>query len=371
MAHGLARAGHQVIVVSRALSEAKHYTESDGVEVYRILPRLNLNSTPVLWRLNRWWEGYHLAVATQLRQILRERQIDLIESPELHAEPLLHSLFHSKPPFVVRLHTGSGVVMNFEPNPSKPMKRDARFERWLIGNAAHVTSPSKALLTSTLNGRASERCTVIPNPVDTDHFRPHPPSSDSNSIPNVICVGRPRYLKGFHVVARAIPIVWEAIPEARFTFIPAPMGKTGGSLRDAYAGILGNLIDDPRVQLIDPVGRERMPAFYRDATVCVVPSLWEGFGYVCAEAMACGIPVVAGCVGGMAEIVEDGKSGVLVEPGNAPALAQTIISLLRDADRRGRLGAAARVRIVENFSSPVITGQMANLYREVVQGAVG
>src|SRR5262245_29235556 len=58
MAHGLARAGHKIVIVSRALTDAQHYFEADGVEVFRILPSVNLDSTPVVWRLNRWWEGY-------------------------------------------------------------------------------------------------------------------------------------------------------------------------------------------------------------------------------------------------------------------------------------------------------------------------
>src|SRR2546425_10461353 len=78
MARGLARAGHQVIVVSRALDHPQHYFEDDGVEVYRIVPSLNLDSSPVLWRLNKWWEGYRLAVAIKLKQILRQERIDII-----------------------------------------------------------------------------------------------------------------------------------------------------------------------------------------------------------------------------------------------------------------------------------------------------
>jgi glycogen(starch) synthase len=369
MAHGLARAGHQVVVVSRALRQAQHYFESDGVEVYRILPRLNPDSTRLVWRLNHWWEGYRLAVAMQLSKILRERQIDIIESPELHAEPLFHSLLHSKPPLVVRLHSGSRVVANFEPNQANGTKLNARLESWLVGKAARVTSPSKALLTATLNGRASAGCNVIPNPVDTDYFEPDATSSEAKAFPSVLCVGRPRFLKGFHVLAQAIPEVWKETPETRFTFVPAPMGKTGGAPRDAFASSLGNLLDDPRVQVIDSVQRDRMPGFYCSATVCVVPSLWEGFGYVCAEAMACGKPVVASRTGGLAEIIEDGRSGVLVEPGNAEELARAILSLIRDPERRAQIATAARKRVVEEFSSAAIAARMSDLYRQVIQQA--
>jgi glycogen(starch) synthase len=368
MAHALARAGHKVIVVSRALSRPQHYFEANDVEVYRILPSFNVNSTPVLWRLNRWWEGYRFAVASQLGKILRERKIDIIESPELHAEPLLHSLLHSRPPLVVRLHSGSRVVAEFEPDRVNGLRLGVGLERWLLRRAAHVTSPSKALLTATPEACDSKRCTVIPNPVDTDHFKPEFHSSESKSFPKVLCVGRPRFLKGFHVLAQAMPRIWEEAPDTTFTFVPAPMGQTGGSPRDAYGSQLGNLIDDPRVQVIDPVGRELMPEFYRSATVCAVPSLWEGFGYVCAEAMACGKAVVASRTGGLAEIIEDGRSGMLVEPGNAEQLAQAILDLSDDPQRRDQIGMAARQRAVEQFSSAAIASQMAALYFQVIRG---
>ena len=369
MAHGLARAGHRAIVVSRALNRPQYYFEDDGVEVHRILPSLNLDSTALLWRFNRWWEGYRLAVAIKLKQILRERQIDIIESPELHAEPLLHSILRSKPPLMVRLHSGSRVVMNFEGNHSKQARLNRRAESWLIRKAAHVTSPSQALRDS-VNGECGSRSlTVIPNPVDVDRFKLNSHSKTSDSAPNILCVGRPRFLKGIHVLAQAIPRILKEIPQALFTFVPAPMGKGGGSPHDAYREILGSLIEDSRVRIIDPVSRAQLPDVYRGATVCVVPSLWEGFGYVAAEAMACGAVVVASRAGGLAEIIEDQQSGVLVEPGKADELAQAVVDLLRDPQRRSAIATEARKRIVDNFSSPIITARMMNLYEHVLRHA--
>src|SRR5207245_5316103 len=109
----------------------------------------------------------------KLKQILRERQIDIIESPELHAEPLLFSTLNSRPPLVVRLHSGSRVVANFESNVSKQVRLNRRAESWLIKKAAHVTSPSQALRDSLNGERGLRPLTVIPNPVDVDHFKPN------------------------------------------------------------------------------------------------------------------------------------------------------------------------------------------------------
>jgi glycosyltransferase involved in cell wall biosynthesis len=368
MAHAMARAGHKVIVISRGLSERQHYIEANGIEVFRIRPAFDVSSSPVLWRLNRWWEGYRLAVAIQLRQILRQRRIDIIESPELHAEPMLYSALNRRPPLVVRLHSGSDVVANFEPNHANGSSHSARSERWLMGNAAHVTSPSQALLAATPRANF-KHSTVIPNPVDTDYFKPASQSVTVDALPNMLCVGRPRFLKGIHVLARAIPAVWEKVPEATFTFVPASMGKSGGSTDDAYREILGKLLDDPRIRIVETVTRPNLPDYYQRATICVVPSLWEGFGYVCAEAMACGTAVVASRTGGLAEIIEDERSGVFVEPGNAEDLAAAILNLIQDPDRRARLAAGARRRIVQEFSSATIAARMTQLYQQVIHQA--
>jgi len=365
MAHGLARAGHKVIVLSRALIEPGHKIETDNVEVYRILPSLNVDSVPVVWRLNRWWEGYRLAVAIKLREIMREREIDVLESPELHAEPLLFSTLHSHPPLVVRLHSGSRVLSGFESNLPNQVKLNRRAENWLIRKATHVTAPSRALRDSLNGERGNRPLTVIPNPVDIDHFKPGLDASDSGAAPNILCVGRPRLLKGIHVLARAIPQVWNEIPEATFTFVPAPMGKSGGSPRSAYQEFLGELIEDPRVRITEPVSRAEMPDIYRDATLCVVPSLWEGFGYVAAEAMACGVPVIASRTSGLAEIVDDGESGLLFETENSNELEQAMVKLIQDDERRSQIASAARQRIVEKFAGALITSQMANLYSQI------
>lgn len=367
MAHSLARLGHKVVVLSRALEQEQHYTESDGVEVYRVRPSLSVDETPVVWRLNRWWEGYRLAVAKKLKELVHEHHIDVIESPELHAEPLLFSLTNARTPLVVRLHSGSRVVSQFEPaTVSKQPGLDQRAESWLIRRASLVTSPSQALRVS-LNGELGTcSLAVIPNPVDIDHFKPNSASVAVNSQPNVLCVGRPRPIKGIHVLAQAMPAIWQQVPEARFTFLPAPMGTGGGAPREAYREFLGSLMEDARVRILDPVSRAQLPEIYRGSTICVVPSLWEGFGYVAAEAMACGVPLVATRAGGLAEIVEDHQSGVLVEPDSADQLAQAIVTIANDQEFAAQVGAAGRRRIIDQFASASIAQRMADVYREVI-----
>jgi glycosyltransferase involved in cell wall biosynthesis len=98
------------------------------------------------------------------------------------------------------------------------------------------------------------------------------------------------------------------------------------------------------------VPHEQLGQYYERAAVVAVPSRREGFGVVCAEAMAYGRPVVASAVGGLLDLVADGETGFLVPPGDVPALRDALERLLADADLRRRLGAAARERVRTLFS---------------------
>ena len=98
------------------------------------------------------------------------------------------------------------------------------------------------------------------------------------------------------------------------------------------------------------VEHSKLPALYPRADVCVVPALqYESFSYTCAQAMAAGKPVIATRIGGMSETVEDGRTGLIVEPDNAAALADAVADLLKDGERRARMGRAGREKVLREF----------------------
>jgi len=98
------------------------------------------------------------------------------------------------------------------------------------------------------------------------------------------------------------------------------------------------------------------------AEVVVVPSFGEGFGMVALEAMERGRPVIASDVGGLPEIVADGQTGMLVPSGDVEALARAIAELAGDPVRAAELGAAGRVRALQEFSQERCTERIAALY---------
>jgi glycosyltransferase involved in cell wall biosynthesis len=105
--------------------------------------------------------------------------------------------------------------------------------------------------------------------------------------------------------------------------------------------------------------------------VMVIPSVWEPFGLVAAEAMAVLRPVVASRVGGLPEIVIDGETGLLVPPADPAALTQAVNRLLADPALGQRLAAAGRARVECHFSLDAMTGSMVELYQRLLAARAG
>jgi glycosyltransferase involved in cell wall biosynthesis len=113
--------------------------------------------------------------------------------------------------------------------------------------------------------------------------------------------------------------------------------------------------------------RPNAAALAGEADVFVLPSSAEGLPVVLLEAMAHGRPVVATRVGGTPELVTDGETGLLVSPGDVEALASALEGLLRDPERRRRLGDAGRRRVEKHFSAEAMTRRLLEIYQEVAR----
>jgi starch synthase len=115
------------------------------------------------------------------------------------------------------------------------------------------------------------------------------------------------------------------------------------------------------------LGRTDTIALYSGAAVAVTPSVYEPFGIVVVEAMACGAPVVASAVGGIREIVESGQSGLLVPPANPPALAQAANRVLSDRTLARKLASNARRRVEERFTWQAAARKTFELYKRLLR----
>jgi glycogen synthase len=115
------------------------------------------------------------------------------------------------------------------------------------------------------------------------------------------------------------------------------------------------------------VTKEEIIELYSNAEVFVCPSIYEPFGIINLEAMACNTPVVASATGGIKEVVVDGETGFLVEPGNPEDLAEHIKKLLDDRGLAATFGANGRKRVEEMFSWESIAKKTYDMYKDVIE----
>ena len=120
------------------------------------------------------------------------------------------------------------------------------------------------------------------------------------------------------------------------------------------------------VEYIPRLTTDELVRLYNSAQLVVSPSLYEGFGLPAAEAMACGAPVVATTAGAFPEFIDDGRTGILVPPGDPGALAAAIKSLLLDPERCARMGAAASEHIRTNFTWERTARETIAVYADVL-----
>jgi len=215
----------------------------------------------------------------------------------------------------------------------------------------------------------NDRVTVLPNAVDLQAFRPfnHTPAA----VARVGFAGQWAPRKGIGTLLQAWALVRAENPLAELVLAGGP-GLWKATAENAEAGACAEQVKQMEgrglVRVAGAVTRAAMPRFWNSLKLAVVPSLYEPFGLVALEAMACGVPVVASSVGGLKEIVTDGESGILIPPGKPEALAGAIRYLLNNETLRLRLAAGARRR-AEAFSLERRSAAFLSLLRERMRKA--
>jgi glycosyltransferase involved in cell wall biosynthesis len=178
--------------------------------------------------------------------------------------------------------------------------------------------------------------------------------------PVVGVVSRVNPLKGLDYFLEAAAVVARRFPDARFLVVGDDPCHQNGGYRAELELLAQRLGLGGRV-LFTGLRRD-VPAVLSELAVSVLPSLSEGLSNVLLESMAVGAPVVATRVGGAAEAVEDGRSGLLVPPRDSAALAAAIGRVLADPELAAGLGQAARQRVITAFSLDSMTRETERLY---------
>jgi len=182
----------------------------------------------------------------------------------------------------------------------------------------------------------------------------------------ILFLGRLEERKGLDTLTAALADVLAAEPTTRVDFVGriCPHPATGQPYDDWIRNRLTK--HHSRLAFHGPQPNSRLPDFFSQADICVLPSLYDNFPVVCLEAMAAGCAIIGSTMGGMGEQLDRGQCGVLADPEDAPAWARAMRELLHNPTRRMELGSRARER-VQRVYSPDTVGR---LHEQAYQAAM-
>lgn len=287
-------------------------------------------------------------------------------------------------PFVQMFHT-LGLMKNRVARSQGEIEGEYRTEgeRRVLRAADRVIAATPAEMSQLqfLYQADTRKITVIPPGVDTSHFYPIPIDEARAylNLPQEECmllyVGRIEPLKGVDTLIRAIAEVHhkgllERCPHylAVIGGDPEESSQVVGSEMARLQSLCRELGIDNLVIFLGKRSQDTLPYYYAAAQVVIVPSHYESFGMVALEAMACGTPVVASQVGGLAYLVQDGLTGYVVPDGDPQALAGRLAELIRNPALRRQLGQNATA-YAQGYAWEKIAPRILELYEEVLKKA--
>lgn len=324
-------------------------------------------------RLSAGADGPRFATALETLSIALAMARDPVDADVAHA----HTWYADMAGVWIRMLYRIPLVVTLHSlEPLRPWKADqlgsgyllsSWIERTAVETADRVIAVSRGMRDDILHHFRvdPDRVVVIHNGIDPERFRRTGARDalERHGVrpPYVLFVGRITDQKGIFHLLDAAPRLPAGVQVVLCASAP-DTPEIEARLRRAVAG-------HPNVLWINAmVPVDEVVQLYSHAAVFACPSVYEPFGLINLEAMACETPVVASAVGGILEVVEDGKTGLLVEPGRPDALATAIRRLLDNPAMARDMGRAGRLRVEERFSWASVAERTEQVYREAIAG---
>lgn len=327
--------------VAIASREGRWQDFLDGVAEAEVVPFADAGSQPV-----------------DLAGALRRLELDLVQSCYF-APALGLAAMQARIPHVWRMGGHVDAI-------DRPWsEREKNHLLTLIRLTSRRTVCGSQFLRSQFDSVGSDGVDVIYNGIDLQRF-PAPAVAPSEAPPQVAMVAHLLPQKRHEIFLRAARRVVDELPRAHFFVFG---GNYGTPELRRYEESLHELVRDlglGEATTFTELGDERLARIGRMDLVAS-PGVREGASNAILEAMALGLPVVASRSGGNPELLEDGVSGVLVEPDDAESMAAALIDLLRTPDRRRSLGEAARRRVAAEFDIRQTARRWQQLYEQVLR----
>ena len=321
--------------------------------------KLEEHGVPVVIAKSRTW--YDFELPNVMAQVIRGEGVDLIHShlPDQNFYSCLTGHM---------TRTKNVVTYHGVPRPRNEGKLRGLIKLWVVRRSADAVVVVSDYLRQLLIDLKfpADRIVRIHNGVDVDQFatsksgRLHAELQCRNGTKLIGMVANIREAKGYQYFVQAARKVTDSMPHTKFLAI----GEIDPVIGQRLKNLIGQLSLQDRFLFLG--FRQDVPAILSELDIFVLSSVSEGFSLATVEAMAAGKPVIVTRSGGPQEIVEDGRTGILVPPADADALATEICELLRNPDRADDLARSARARVATTFSLDAMVREYERVYDRVL-----
>lgn len=317
---------------------------------------------------------------------------DVSESAEINGDAWEIKKKYPSIPLIVRLHAPGYLVESLKKT-YVPLHAKLRYvlgsvrrfkfdlgywrpyNKWLdedyrfVQLADYITAPSAAMKEWVVKNwqiPASE-ITVIPNIFLAPGALLNLPIAEEYKFRRIIFFGRLNVLKGLVNATKAMKKILKEYPAWQFRVIGdnGPGPTNGSDMRNWMKGQLHEVTE--QVEFLDGVAYEELPGAIKEGEIVLLPSLFESFSYTCAEAMAAGKAVVGSKNGGMAGLIKNGESGLLIDPGNYSEIYVALKKLIDNNSYRYKLSVNARKRMVNDFNAGETAIKFKTFYENIVE----
>lgn len=366
LVNNLVKIGYQITLITQEIPNIQSVENVDGIYIFRLSgSRITLDP----------WNGLFFIRKNSMaiKKIIEDEKIDIIHvhhfdlsCPYIY---LLKKMF--KIPIISTVHASLLIdreYLKFRCNFKEPFRWLLRilpilwFETKSIQSSDYLITVSKKLEDLCKSLRKDEHVITIPNAINLQQFNPDikPENFEIEGF-KILCPGRLSPEKGQLYLVDALKIVRERLP-AQVIF----MGSEHANMLPVLKNRIHLMQLDKFIHFLPAQTYESIPRYYKAADLIVIPSLSESFGLAILENMALGNVVVASNVGGIPDLIEDKKTGLLVPPANPQLLADAIILALTDATLRENIKKNA-IEKAREYDIQTIVLDTERCYRETMK----
>ncbi len=358
----------QPVVLAPHDPGAPEFEEVEGVKIYRFryaerdddeniayrgnMHKLVLGSVSGIFKFKRFLDCFRRAAF----EIIEKEKIDVVSGHWLIPSGLVMR--------TIRQRTGLPMVISSHGTDVRLMRKYFKvtyryLKKFCLGlNSWTVVSTFLKDTITTMDPRLERVIEVLPVPHDEAVFYADEAIAREENL--VVAVTRFTRQKRVNFLIKAFALVAEKKPDARLEIYGT------GPLQAEIEALISRFGLERRVHIKAPIPQNELRSVYNRASVVVLNSWQEGFGLVLSEAMLCGAAVIGTRSGGITDIIEHDRRGLLVEPDNSSALADAVLRLLNDSSLREQLAANGHRFAQETYASTPLASRYAEIVRQSV-----